>query len=94
MHNVSDTPTGCNSKSAPSDIEAARRARQSQSDRLLRFSDLKARNIVHNWTTIHRWIAKGLFPSGRYLGERTRVWTEAEIEEWLASRPTSKAGAA
>jgi predicted DNA-binding transcriptional regulator AlpA len=62
--------------------------------RLLRFADLKALGIVLNWTTIHRGIAKGQFPPGRYLGPSTRVWTEEEIVEWLASRPTSKAGAA
>jgi predicted DNA-binding transcriptional regulator AlpA len=68
--------------------------RRKAESRLLRFSDLQARGIVVNWTTLHRWVARGNFPPGRYLGPSTRVWTEAEIEEWLASRPTSKAGAA
>ena len=27
------------------------------------------------------------FPLGRLLGPGTRVWTEDEINEWLASRP-------
>jgi hypothetical protein len=54
---------------------------------LLRFSDLKDRNIVHNHVTLGRWIASQGFPSGFMLGPNTRVWREADIEAWLQSRP-------
>ena len=56
---------------------------------LLRFEDLKARGIVRNWPCLNKWIAREGFPPGRKLGPQTRVWTEQEIEEWIASRPTA-----
>ena len=54
---------------------------------LLRFSDLEQRKIVPNRTTRKRWEETEGFPPGRLLGPATRVWTEEEIAEWLASRP-------
>ena len=54
---------------------------------LLRFSDLKDRDIVSNHVTLGRWIATQGFPSGFMLGPNTRVWREADIEAWLQSRP-------
>jgi hypothetical protein len=53
----------------------------------LKFDDLKARRIVENWQTLHNWIEREGFPPGIRLGPNTRAWTEAEINEWLASRP-------
>ena len=53
---------------------------------LLRFSDLKARGIVGNWTTLNNWIKREGFPPGIKLGPNTRAWPESEIEEWLAGR--------
>ena len=55
--------------------------------KLLRFSDLCERNIVRNWVTLKRWQATQGFPFGKLLGPNTRVWTEVEIDYWLASRP-------
>jgi predicted DNA-binding transcriptional regulator AlpA len=59
--------------------------------RLLRFRDLKARGLVNNWVTLSRWVQEQGFPPGRLLGPNTRVWTEAEIEAWVVSRPIAKA---
>ena len=56
--------------------------------KLLRFKDLKERGIVTNWPTVKRWIDALGFPPGKHLGPQTRVWTEAEIEAWIASRPS------
>ena len=58
--------------------------------KLLRFTDLKARNIVRNWPTLLRWIDRHGFPAGRHIGPNTRAWTESEIEEFLASRPIAR----
>jgi predicted DNA-binding transcriptional regulator AlpA len=65
-------------------------ARNSESRLFYRFADLKALGIVRCWPTLSRWIAKGDFPAGVYLGANTRAWPVAEIEAWLASRPTGK----
>ncbi len=58
---------------------------------LLRFADLKARGFVRNRTTLSRWIRKLDFPPGIMMGVNTRVWTEAEIEAWLAERARASA---
>jgi hypothetical protein len=55
---------------------------------LLRFADLKARNIVRNWPSLKRLIQDQGFPSGIKLGSNTRAWVESDIEEWIANRPT------
>lgn len=55
--------------------------------KLLRFHDIKAAGIVNNRVTLAEWVEKHNFPPGRYLGPNTRVWTEQEISDWLASRP-------
>jgi predicted DNA-binding transcriptional regulator AlpA len=64
---------------------AAQTGRKSES-RLLRFSDLRERGVVANWTTLLRWIKAGNFPPGIKLGPNSRAWTDTSIEEWIASR--------
>jgi len=64
--------------------------RVAMSERYVRFKDLKERGIVRNWTTLVRWIKEGRFPPGRLLGPNTRVWTEGEIERWIAAAPVSR----
>lgn len=56
---------------------------------LLRFKHLQERRIVNNRVTLSRWQSLYGFPPGRMIGPNTRVWTEEEIDEWLASRPTA-----
>jgi predicted DNA-binding transcriptional regulator AlpA len=58
----------------------------------LRYSDLKACGIVGNWVTLARWIEREGFPPGRKFGPNTRVWTEAEVEAWIESRPIAGGG--
>lgn len=36
--------------------------------------------------TIYEWIRCGKFPKGTLIGERTRVWSESELKNWLDSR--------
>lgn len=54
---------------------------------LLRFRDLQARGIVRNWPHFKQLRAEHGFPPGRMLSPNTRVWTEAEIDAWIESRP-------
>ena len=56
----------------------------------LRFNDLKARGVVNNWVTLNNWIEKGGFPPGRRVGPNTRLWDEAEVAAWVATRPTAR----
>jgi predicted DNA-binding transcriptional regulator AlpA len=62
---------------------------ENQMTKIIRFQDLKTRGIVSNWNTLLRWIEHENFPPGRRLGANTRVWTETEIEDWIASRPVA-----
>jgi predicted DNA-binding transcriptional regulator AlpA len=55
---------------------------------LLRFHDLKQRNIARSWAAVARLIKFSDFPPGRLLSPSVRVWSEDEIDAWFASRPT------
>jgi predicted DNA-binding transcriptional regulator AlpA len=41
-------------------------------------------------TGLGQLIKRQGFPLGRYLGQRTRVWTEDEVTEWLTNRPAGR----
>jgi hypothetical protein len=56
----------------------------------LRFSDLKARNLFNNWPTLNERIKRDGFPPGRLIGPNMRAWTEEEVADWLATRPTAR----
>lgn len=56
--------------------------------RLLRFADLKERQIAKSWPQLRRMVQNYGFPAGLLLGPNTRAWREDEIEDWLESRPT------
>jgi predicted DNA-binding transcriptional regulator AlpA len=56
--------------------------------RHLRYRDLEERGIVPNRGTLRNWIRDQGFPPGSLVGPNTRLWQEAEITAWLASRPT------
>jgi predicted DNA-binding transcriptional regulator AlpA len=53
---------------------------------LLRFRDLKSKNIVRNWPTLLRLIERNGFPAGIQLGGNSRAWREEDVEAWLVSR--------
>lgn len=55
---------------------------------LLRFPDLKDAGVVNSWQQLNRLISDEGFPPGRKLSPNTRVWTVAEVEEFIQSRPT------
>ena len=57
--------------------------------RYLRYSDLQQRGIVNNRVTLGNWIRDNGFPAGILAGPNSRIWLEADVENWLASRPTA-----
>ena len=57
--------------------------------RLLRFSDLNERGIVNSWAQLKRLKQLHGFPPGQMLSPNVRVWSEAEVDAWLKSRPTA-----
>jgi predicted DNA-binding transcriptional regulator AlpA len=62
---------------------------QSENDvpRFLRLSDVRERGIAMTYQAVRHMQMHEGFPLGRLLGPSTRVWTVAEINEWLESRP-------
>jgi predicted DNA-binding transcriptional regulator AlpA len=68
------------------DIGSADRGGMNSPSRLIRFRDLRERNVVTNWPTLLRLIQREKFPPGMRLGAQTRAWREDEVEGWLDSR--------
>lgn len=64
--------------------------------KLIRFRDLKARDIVRNWPTLKRWIdvPNVAFPPGFKMGLQTRAWFEDDIDAWLEERARQQSQAA
>jgi predicted DNA-binding transcriptional regulator AlpA len=58
--------------------------------RRLRFPDLLELGIVKNRPTLQNWIRERGFPAGQLTGPNSRTWTEDEIEEWIARRPSAR----
>jgi predicted DNA-binding transcriptional regulator AlpA len=57
----------------------------------VRFNVIKERGIAKSWAQLKHLQKNHGFPAGRLLSPQIRAWTEEEIAEWLASRPTEKA---
>jgi predicted DNA-binding transcriptional regulator AlpA len=55
---------------------------------LLRFKDLQRLGLTSSWAGLRNLQDHQNFPLGKLLGPATRVWTAAEVNAWLASRPT------
>jgi predicted DNA-binding transcriptional regulator AlpA len=58
--------------------------------RYLRFRDLQARGIITSWPILKRRVDLDGFPPGKKVGPNTRIWDEAEVDAWVASRPTDR----
>ena len=54
---------------------------------MLRFRDLKARQIVSSWPQLKHLQEDHGFPTGRMLSPNIRAWTEQEVSEWISGRP-------
>lgn len=56
--------------------------------KLLRPNEVASLLQVHR-TTLWRWIQKGTFPKPIKIGSHAVAFRQSEVEDWLASRPTS-----
>lgn len=58
---------------------------------LLRFSDLKAANVVTSWPQLKRLVDQHGFPPGFKLSPAVRVFPEHEVLAWVAARRKASA---
>ncbi|HEV7910055.1 MAG TPA: AlpA family phage regulatory protein [Methylocella sp.] len=58
--------------------------------KLLRFPDLVAKGVVHSRMTLKRLIDLQGFPPGVLITPNARGWDEAEVNSWIANRPTAR----
>jgi hypothetical protein len=56
----------------------------------VRFKDLVAAGVVGNWPMLARLVDEQGFPPGILLGANSRAWKLAEVQTWLAGRPTAR----
>ena len=59
-----------------------------QPDRLIRLKEVLGLTGLSR-STVYRKKRVGTFPESVQLGERVVAWWEAEVREWMASRPKS-----
>jgi predicted DNA-binding transcriptional regulator AlpA len=57
---------------------------------LLRFVDLEAAGIVQSWAQLGHLIKDEKFPAGILLSSNIRAWRLDAVQDWLASRPTTR----
>lgn len=57
---------------------------------MCRFQDLVGANITKNWPHLLRLIDDEGFPPGVMLSKNIRAWVVADINKWLAARPTAR----
>ena len=58
--------------------------------KLLRFPDLIARGLFNSRMTLKRAIDTQGFPPGVLITPNARVWSEDEVNAWVASRPAAR----
>ena len=58
-------------------------------DKLLRYADLVELGLFNNRNTLKNWVRLRGFPPGRLVGPNTRMWTESEVKEFIATRLTA-----
>ena len=55
----------------------------------LRYPKLVERGLVNNRATLKNLIDKCGFPPGRLIGPNTRVWTDEELDAYVAGCPVA-----
>jgi predicted DNA-binding transcriptional regulator AlpA len=58
--------------------------------KLIRYCDLAAKGVVNSRMTLKRLIDFQGFPPGVLITPNARAWDEAEVNAWIASRPTAR----
>lgn len=58
---------------------------------ILRFDDLRNRNLFKNRVTLGRWVRNGHFPAPIRLGPNSVGWRARDVEEWLDHRAAATA---
>lgn len=58
--------------------------------RLIRYNDLVGKGVVNSRMTLKRLIDSQNFPAGVLITPNARAWDEAEVDAWIAARPSAR----
>jgi predicted DNA-binding transcriptional regulator AlpA len=58
--------------------------------KFIRYPDLKQKGVVNSRMTLKRLIDDHGFPPGVLITPNARAWDEAEVDGWLAARPSAR----
>jgi predicted DNA-binding transcriptional regulator AlpA len=56
----------------------------------IRYNDLVAKGVFNSRMTLKRAIDDQDFPPGVLITPNARVWDEAEVDAWIAARPSAR----
>jgi predicted DNA-binding transcriptional regulator AlpA len=56
----------------------------------IRYNDLVAKGVFNSRMTLKRAIDDQDFPPGVLITPNARVWDEAEVDAWIAARPSTR----
>lgn len=61
----------------------------------MKFADNLGHGLLREWqilelipvskSTFRRWVKAGIFPEGRFITARIRVWSESVVFAWIAN---------
>ena len=57
---------------------------------LLRYRDLEEMQLVTSRSQLTHMVRSVAFPKGFQLSPQVRAWRASDIDEWIASRPTTQ----
>jgi predicted DNA-binding transcriptional regulator AlpA len=58
--------------------------------KLIRYNDLVEKGVINSRMTLKRLIDAQGFPRGKLITPNARAWDEAEVDAWIAARPTAR----
>jgi predicted DNA-binding transcriptional regulator AlpA len=58
--------------------------------RLIRYNHLVEKGVVNSRMTLKRLVDSQGFPPGQLITPNARAWVEADVDAWIANRPTAR----
>lgn len=58
--------------------------------KLIRYPDLVEKGVVNSRMTLKRLIDTQGFPPGQLITPNSRAWAEADVDNWIQTRPVAR----